>query len=401
MKKRNLLFILFISFILIDSVKAATNELTCVYDDGIVQKPIKVVQNSSGQLSLYENPEEETAVDSKNWNSVFQNKKVGEKIVGLGENIDLDFTLSQYYYKADGTVQEYPRYWDNSSNALSSCPYCLNYSEKQGTVTYQFKDNNDRNGTPKENCQAGWTKLVYPSKTEELSKQEWLAECVYKSENGEKVLVNFNEEYLEAFDTGYSSDAMIGSDEFNKILKENYIIVSLKDNLTLSVMMSNYKYNNRCPGMVYKGVGVVGGNMVRYVVAYSTILSDVSSGGASVTRYPLDLDATKYNKKNNDNNEKLPELQCGIFSDDLIELINDIMKWVRIIVPIMLIGFGIIDFTRATFSGKEEDMGKCKQKFIKRLIAAILVFFVPTLVELILHLANSVWSWISPETCIK
>lgn len=34
------------------------------------------------------------------------------------------------------------------------------------------------------------------------------------------------------------------------------------------------------------------------------------------------------------------------------------MKWIRMIVPILLIVFGIIDFATAVFSSKEDDMKK-------------------------------------------
>ena len=44
---------------------------------------------------------------------------------------------------------------------------------------------------------------------------------------------------------------------------------------------------------------------------------------------------------------------------------------------------------------------KDRERFIKRIIAAVLVFLAPILINLILDLANNVWNWINPETCIK
>ena len=77
------------------------------------------------------------------------------------------------------------------------------------------------------------------------------------------------------------------------------------------------------------------------------------------------------------------------------------MQWIRIFVPLLLIGLGILDFTKAVFSKSEDDMKKSREKFIKRIIAAVAVFLVPMFVNFILDLANSVWSWINPNTCIK
>lgn len=93
---------------------------------------------------------------------------------------------------------------------------------------------------------------------------------------------------------------------------------------------------------------------------------------------------------------------CGDFLDkDIVDFINEIMGWVRIAAPILLIGFGILDFVKATFSGKEEDMKKNRERFIKRIVAAILLFLVPIFVNVFLGLINQVWSWVNPDTCIK
>ena len=62
---------------------------------------------------------------------------------------------------------------------------------------------------------------------------------------------------------------------------------------------------------------------------------------------------------------------------------------------------GILDFSKATFSSGEDNMKKIREKFFRRIIAAILVFLSPIFIKLILKLANSVWGWISPETCIR
>ena len=66
----------------------------------------------------------------------------------------------------------------------------------------------------------------------------------------------------------------------------------------------------------------------------------------------------------------------------------------------MLIALGTVDFAKAVFSGNADEMKKSQKTFIKRLIASVLVFLVPVFVNLILTLANKVWSYISPEACI-
>lgn len=72
---------------------------------------------------------------------------------------------------------------------------------------------------------------------------------------------------------------------------------------------------------------------------------------------------------------------------------------IKIAVPIILITFGIIDFTKAMFSSDEEGMKKSQKTFIKRLAIAVLFFFTPTIVNLLLSIANKVWPFISPNGC--
>lgn len=90
-----------------------------------------------------------------------------------------------------------------------------------------------------------------------------------------------------------------------------------------------------------------------------------------------------------------------LFDDDVRGFINDIMNWVRIIVPILLIVFGTLDFAKSIFSGKEDDMKKNRERFIKRIIAAIIVFLIPTLINALLLLANKAWDWMNADTCIR
>ena len=50
--------------------------------------------------------------------------------------------------------------------------------------------------------------------------------------------------------------------------------------------------------------------------------------------------------------------------------------------------------------GKEDEMKKAQEKFIKRIIIGVCVFLVPTILKLILTLGNSVWGdVISTDFC--
>lgn len=78
-----------------------------------------------------------------------------------------------------------------------------------------------------------------------------------------------------------------------------------------------------------------------------------------------------------------PEKTCG-FSNKLISWVLNIIRWVKYIIPAIVIIFGILDFIKAIGSDKDDEMKKAQGRFIKRLIAAALIFIVPFIIEFVL-----------------
>ena len=76
--------------------------------------------------------------------------------------------------------------------------------------------------------------------------------------------------------------------------------------------------------------------------------------------------------------------ECG-FSARLIQWIGNIIRWAKYIVPIAVIVLGILDFMKAISADKEDEMKKAQQRFIRRLIAAALIFIAPFIIEFILN----------------
>ena len=74
---------------------------------------------------------------------------------------------------------------------------------------------------------------------------------------------------------------------------------------------------------------------------------------------------------------------CGL-SKRLVSWILNIVKWAKYIIPAILVILGIIDFIRAIASDKDDEMKKAQGRFIKRLIAAALIFIVPFILEFVL-----------------
>ena len=76
--------------------------------------------------------------------------------------------------------------------------------------------------------------------------------------------------------------------------------------------------------------------------------------------------------------------------DTLFNLIATIIKVIKIAVPILLIIWGMIDFAKSVVAKKEEDIKKYQKSFISRLISALLVFLVITIVQLAINLVSGV-----------
>ena len=84
------------------------------------------------------------------------------------------------------------------------------------------------------------------------------------------------------------------------------------------------------------------------------------------------------------------EDRCGkVFDDDFSDLINTIFTIFYIIGPILLIVFGSLDYAKATVSGDEKSLKKAHKTFFKRMLATVLLFISPIIVNFIINLSGS------------
>ena len=76
--------------------------------------------------------------------------------------------------------------------------------------------------------------------------------------------------------------------------------------------------------------------------------------------------------------------ECS-FSARLMSFISNILRWIKYILPIIVIVLGMLDFIKSIGADKDDEIKKAQGRFIKRLIAAALVFIVPLMLEFILN----------------
>lgn len=81
---------------------------------------------------------------------------------------------------------------------------------------------------------------------------------------------------------------------------------------------------------------------------------------------------------------------CAVLGDEaqfdyqLAKIIKYVILIIQIAVPVILVVLGTMDMLKAISSQKEDDIKKGQQTFIKRLIAAVIIFFVFAIVKLVI-----------------
>lgn len=84
----------------------------------------------------------------------------------------------------------------------------------------------------------------------------------------------------------------------------------------------------------------------------------------------------------------LGEAFC-VSSAPVWQLVGRILMVFKIAIPILLIVFGMIDLGKAVIASKDDAVEKATQTLIKRLIAGVVIFFIPFLVGAIFSLIDS------------
>lgn len=366
MKKRiYLLITLILSLFIFSGRVEAAKELTCVYDDGKGYYKM-IVQDTNGNLELYF------------WNN---NK---EKIKSINDA----FWTKHSEYSDNEITFKY-----NDKEGVLNLTECPDYSSTYHiTKTKEFefydetkliRDEDDLLSDFSCNCMPSLDKH-----------KEWLAKCSYgDSEKGYTDLY-FSETYYE-------------------IKTNRHGFSGAKGSFNIDDVTDMYEVGKFCPSVLWeyyydaKSTGMP--DILEYYLVKPSLtiegISCTNSGSSCTTLTKLNYegDKSEYYEETDNNVQDDVELDnCEVLlGDDLYDWINELMDYVKIFVPILLIGLGIFDFIKALFSGSEDDMKKSQSKFFKRIVAALLIFISPMIINLFLKLANEVWSFINPNTCIR
>lgn len=81
---------------------------------------------------------------------------------------------------------------------------------------------------------------------------------------------------------------------------------------------------------------------------------------------------------------------CNTVPPGIKNVVALIISAIQIVVPILLIIWGMIDFTKAVIGQNEDKIKEAQKVFIRRLIAAAIVFLTITIVKLLISLVGTV-----------
>ena len=72
-----------------------------------------------------------------------------------------------------------------------------------------------------------------------------------------------------------------------------------------------------------------------------------------------------------------------------LKIVHYLLVIAKIIVPLLLIVLGSVEFGKASLSGNADDLEKVIQSFIKKLVVGLAIFLIPTIVDSLVGLAQS------------
>ena len=354
-----------VSTVLFVNKANAAKELTCIYDNGFwstIENDYKMlVQSKDGSQKIYIGSSE--SFDSKDWV-----EQVGFSITNRGGTsghgggrVSND---NKYKYEVRSLNTR------SLSTEIESCPKYIGISIDNRTATlsdeeidsadYELLSSHNKVPDSRQ-----FSKRFYPgiNVNNEIENTQWHQKCEY----GQGEEVGF---------TLYFNDKEYIVDLGNESIKQ----------FDFNVLDLNELGN--CPPRLYKG-----GHNDGYTLYMPT------SGGI-VGQILLIRGTTLIERPDV---QPIPDpTNCEeLFGEELVDKINSVMNIIKIAVPILLIAFGIFDFSKAMFASNEDDMKKAQKTFLKRIVAAFIVFLSPMIINLILSLTNKVWSSISTNTCIK
>ena len=224
------------------------------------------------------------------------------------------------------------------------------------------------------------TNINYVQASVTKNGETWDKECKYKNEEA-KVDSSFSL-YIMSGKTMIIQPHNIDENNKELIIPDGNSEQKYK-NITY-ILKSNIIHDGTCPTIIYLKESTSIGPYAMYNVStfeYSTsdICGKISESCKPYIRESAGIDIPDLIKPDND---------CTVIDPTVQELIDKYLGYIHIIVPIMVLALGTYDFFKAMIASKEDEMKKAQKRFVVRLIAGVLVFLAPTIVDIIITILN-------------
>ncbi len=79
---------------------------------------------------------------------------------------------------------------------------------------------------------------------------------------------------------------------------------------------------------------------------------------------------------------------CDVLGTEFVSILNEAWGIIMLVVPIILIAMIILDMVKAITAGDEKDIKSAQKNSIIRIIIGVSIYFLPMIVNAILHLAG-------------
>lgn len=272
----------------------------------------------------------------------------------IDDNYKMNFSavneLPYTSYKHSASIDDFISPYDSNN---FYCPEIIYYkvvsSGNSGIYYFSFNNSNDY----KNSMSISDSKIDNTQSTDsaEDNEKEILATCKYGDGTGYSITY---------FNDGSSIGSGLGSNSGNNVR-----------------FNENYNYDNKCPNNIYVSEG--GG--------YATIY--YSSQGNAAKTYTIN---TGSNSEGNEETSKL-DVEEIVFCErnetrKTFQIIGYVLFFAKIIVPLLLIILGSIDFAKAVISNSDKAPQDALKAFGIRIIIAVIIFLIPTILSFLIGLID-------------
>lgn len=124
------------------------------------------------------------------------------------------------------------------------------------------------------------------------------------------------------------------------------------------------------------------------VVRYRESVSNARS------KFTKEIDDSLYNKVIDIDSDQPTDVESGnadcnsIFGGKFGKLLKQVLGIIRFFVPVLILALSVVDFIKVAALQSTDEMKKVIQKLIKRLIIGVIIFLLPTVIEIVLDMAG-------------